>query len=286
VEGYPERLEQIVLTALERETKLRYQTTQEMQHEIERYLAAAGDPVHTSDLADLMVATFTERIAEKRKLLQNAQVVKILPEMQEGSTRSLSLQGRSVSQAERELHSLKRRLTGAILVLVLIAAGLGIYYFMSRGPDSEEPAGVTEIEISVSTEPASASIAVGNVLVDNPYKIRRPAGEGELIVTAEAPGYVPRGFAVPLSKSGRYVVKLSRQPDAAAALDGRTRPDAGPPEPVAAHGRMRPGKRPRKPITKPRPKPKPVPVPEGKQPGKKEGLKGDEDGLYGENPFK
>ena len=70
---YPPRLEQIVLTALDRDQQRRYQTAQEMEHELERYIVSSGAPVLPSEISTLMTDVFSHRIAEKQQALRKAQ---------------------------------------------------------------------------------------------------------------------------------------------------------------------------------------------------------------------
>jgi serine/threonine-protein kinase len=69
ITGYPKQLEQVVLSALERNPARRLQSAEQLQHELERFLAASGDPVLPSRVGTFMARSFADRIDEKRKML-------------------------------------------------------------------------------------------------------------------------------------------------------------------------------------------------------------------------
>ena len=215
---YPPRLEQIVLTALDRDLERRYQTAQEMEHELERYIVSSGAPVLPSEISALMTDVFSHRIAEKQQALRKAQQAAAPVVITHGSeSATLSLPGKSASNAAHELKQTKlRRFVGAaVLLLVLIAAGLGYLAYRPQG-DAGGAASLRQIQISISAEPSSATIKVAGRAVDNPYMVRRAAGEGTLQVKIAADGHETRTLQVPLTEGGRYVISLKQQaPDAA-----------------------------------------------------------------------
>jgi serine/threonine-protein kinase len=67
--GYPRRLEQIVLRALEREPDARYQTADEFRLDLEAYLKAERIVIPRSGLAGLLKRVMGQRIEQRRKAL-------------------------------------------------------------------------------------------------------------------------------------------------------------------------------------------------------------------------
>ncbi|HEY2407510.1 MAG TPA: serine/threonine-protein kinase [Polyangiaceae bacterium] len=69
---YPAELERIVLKALERDLKLRYQTAEEFEHDLRAYLKAERLIVPQSGVAGILKRVLGERIEQRRKAVRAA----------------------------------------------------------------------------------------------------------------------------------------------------------------------------------------------------------------------
>jgi eukaryotic-like serine/threonine-protein kinase len=72
VPGLSERLEAVIMKALEKDVGVRFQTGQEMQIALEDYLRSEAPQVSSADLANYMRGLFADKIEEKRKLKEIA----------------------------------------------------------------------------------------------------------------------------------------------------------------------------------------------------------------------
>jgi serine/threonine-protein kinase len=263
LKDYPPRLEQIVLTALERDPSLRYQTAQEMEHELERFIVSCGAPVLPSEISSLMTGVFGARIAEKQRLLRRAPVTVDPLDLAQSEASTLSLPGQTASKAERGRRA-RRLLVGGIALMLGVAGVLGAIYWtrgsgaIPAGGGREAAAGVVQAPIHIIAEPAAATIRVDGETVANPFMTpSRPGARGKLRVEISAAGYRPRTIEVQANEGGRYLVRLKpRAPDATPAA-------AAPASDVGHGASKKPGRR--------------------KRPRRKDPLDEDE-GLYG-NPF-
>jgi eukaryotic-like serine/threonine-protein kinase len=70
--GYPERLEEIVLRALARDTNERYQTTRELGEALQDYLLSAGRRVTTSDVESFMKDVFAGMYEQRAEMERKA----------------------------------------------------------------------------------------------------------------------------------------------------------------------------------------------------------------------
>jgi len=66
--GYPPDLEAIVIKALDRDPDRRHQSAEALQADLERYIIGSKTLVLASLLAELLQTTFSDRIAEKRRV--------------------------------------------------------------------------------------------------------------------------------------------------------------------------------------------------------------------------
>jgi hypothetical protein len=223
-DDYPDRLEQIVLTALQREPHLRYQSAEEMQHELERYLATTGELVLPSHLGALMTETFADRIAEKREALYRAQRT-FSPEILEQShSTSLTLDENRAAAIRPRPHS---RVPAALVVaglVVALGAGVGGWLVLRAGRQKPrettgqpaKAASPREVRILVRTDPPTATIEVDGKKRSNPFELTRPAASGTMAVSVSSAGFQTRTIQVPLNEGGTFYVSLNRlQPDAA-----------------------------------------------------------------------
>ena len=266
MKDYPSGLEAIVLRALSREKEDRFQTADEMEDALEDYLVTTG--VHTThrQIGQLMRETFADRIKLKQDMLVSCETstqVFTAPDGASGTNPSMSLHGRSISQARREIEleqmeeqQRRRRkiftIVGLALVGVVVLAI--VLWSVLRGNRDERPpvarAPVVapeeppkspgapsatrpaikprQIKIKIAAQPAAAEIHIDGKRVKNPFLLQRFAGEGKLQVEIKGKGLVPRRFQAPLSESNSWMIELHR---------------VAPPKPQPGPG-VRPGVRP------------------------------------------
>jgi len=242
VPDYPEALEAIVMRALDRDLERRYPTAQEMQHELERYIAATGEPVLLADISKMMATTFEDRLEEKKRMLDESAERDLegsVPDARSASTSSVVLGSvPTLSTAGRRRRAPRRALLVLGLLLLLAGAATAIYFVAkpspAPGPAKPGPsaggaaAAVTpSITISAAARPAGATITLDGKSMPNPFEIRRPSGEGEAKLVLSAPGHLTRQIAVPLARGGAWTVELERdaasKKQAAATKDRRPR---------------------------------------------------------------
>jgi serine/threonine-protein kinase len=72
IPNLPKALEAIIMRALDKELSTRFQSAQEMQLALEEYLRAETKNITSADLGTLVRALFSDKIEEKRKLIEAA----------------------------------------------------------------------------------------------------------------------------------------------------------------------------------------------------------------------
>jgi serine/threonine-protein kinase len=240
VDGYPPELEQIVLKALRRDPRDRYQTALEMQDAIEGYIASSGLPVLQHHVAGMMWEVFSDRIEKKKRLLADFEED---PDASVPEAEVLS--GLSDKLSEIEALDLRRRrlwLVGGVAGILVVALAVAMTVLVGTGlnkataqPDhgaqaqhlataapATKPA-PDEVLIAVSATPPDATIEVGGQRVPNPYRFSGPPGTGEAEVVISAAGYVTRRLMVDRSKGGRWIVELRKLPPEPALQDKKPR---------------------------------------------------------------
>jgi len=223
VPGYPAELERIVLRALRPDADKRQQTAQEFHDELERFIVSTGEPVSTVAMAGMMKEVFSDHIQNKKSIqalrYDDSETVPTVE-----LTSDLSLQMRTIPP------ELRPRRMGAVLVVVvlgLLALGGGAALVLNARPDPAGASAVPDaaggaavrpdvarpdtvrlITIAASASPEGATLRLGDKEMENPFEIRRPAGEGTLELVVTAPGHEEQRFAVPLSRGGSWTVGL------------------------------------------------------------------------------
>jgi serine/threonine-protein kinase len=238
VSGYPAELERIVLKALERDPNRRYQTAQELQKALERYLAGSGEPVLQADVGELMTALFTDRMTEKRELLSRAEAApeeeSSVPEVELVSDASIAFGSIGSLLRRRSDRTLWFRL-GGLGVFVVV---LGVFgYLLMAGPDTRKTsapapdvstgaatasspdqrrppptpdAAPRQVTISARATPRRAKLTLDGKAVANPLELHQPVRSGTATLEATAPGYESQSFEVPLDRGGSFVIALRR----------------------------------------------------------------------------
>jgi serine/threonine-protein kinase len=231
VPDYPRRLEEIVLRALERDPDKRYQTALEMHQELERFIfGESTDPVLASVVGGMMEAVFPDKIAAKRELLRRCE---------EASGDEIPDAPGNDTAATLPAVSVPRHWTWLALVGVVLLALAGGLFVWSRGTSPEAPpaAGVSNkaarpetsvevsrprestrpaapqtVTISISASPRNARVLLDGQPVDNPVRLSRPRGRGEIEALVTAPGHEARRFQVPLDQGGSWIIALKALP--------------------------------------------------------------------------
>jgi serine/threonine-protein kinase len=240
VKDYPPALEQIVLRALQPSPDHRFQTGQEMQEAIEKFIVAYGDPVLPAHVGELMARIFKDRIEKKRRILRsvNDNSTQALPIISFEDVPDADLTRSSTTWLTRFTGTPKKR----VLAIAAAASLLGIVVFLvvwlASGGEEEasakasakaatpeaqtaaaetpaktsSPAPVKRITILVNVTPREAAITFDGRKVKNPYHYRGAAADREALVVATAPNRLPKRFKVSLSKDSQWMIELSPQP--------------------------------------------------------------------------
>ncbi|PID38407.1 MAG: hypothetical protein CSB49_05725 [Proteobacteria bacterium] len=221
VPHYPPTLERIVLKALNRDPSERYESAEEMQGALEAFVMEQGSPLLPSAIGQLMRSVFSDRIAEKRALLQRAEgMTDISQEVDIGSMPSLTMGGATVSVAKFEAARRQRRrqrlIGAAIGLLVLVGVGgLGAYLFdVLAGEPSNvsapapklrpDPLPPTKVRVTIGASPTSARIVVDGKEVSNPYSGSFQPRAARLAVSVSAEGYATKRLEVSLAEVGTF----------------------------------------------------------------------------------
>jgi serine/threonine-protein kinase len=148
VAGVPQKLDEIVLRALEKDPANRYQTAHEMREALEAYLASSGPPVRQEALGHLVTGAFSK----ERQSVQD-QIREMIPKLDEDtSSRSLPLlndnksEGSLGSEQSRlvaidvsteAMTSNARRKSIALAAGLVVLVGLGTVAVLSQRRASE-----------------------------------------------------------------------------------------------------------------------------------------------------
>lgn len=231
IPDYPKALEAIVLRALSRDMDARYQTAQEMQRALEKFLATSGDPVLPSEVGAFMKENFGERITEKKELLKQAElseVSKVL-DAQLISGHSLTM-GSMGSLLRKRKHKVFLSLAG-VLLFAAIAIGVGWSLLgggsdagaeaqpadagakIARSPDSRSRADMAPkmITIQVTVSPKEAKLLLDGKAVSNPLELEQRAGGGQSLLQISAPGFVGRKIEISRERGGNWVIALDKE---------------------------------------------------------------------------
>jgi hypothetical protein len=216
--AYPRALERIVMRALERDPAVRYQTARELQEALERYIVESGEPVLQVQIGELMSRTFADQVRQKEQLLktcESAQDAILEVDMTPGS---------GVARPERRFLVVG----GVVLGLGLLVA---LFLLLRKPPPTAgavpaardqrapvvaptpdvAPAGPQEILIRISARPRKARITFEGKPVGNPFELRTPPEDRQVVATISAPGYIRREIAVSLASGAQWEVALERK---------------------------------------------------------------------------
>jgi len=171
----PEELDAIVMKALERDPKNRWQTTREMGRALREYLGAQQAIVGPAELSDWMDAVFPEGAARKSQLMEVARMAHApVPTIPRAGHNDVTLTATNFpAEEDQELHGPRRRSKRA-LVWTAVAGALALVIALAVGLSGEQP----EVQPQTTTMPAApvAPTIEGSEPASN---------QGETIETAE-----------------------------------------------------------------------------------------------------
>jgi len=171
----PEELDAIVMKALERDPKNRWQTTREMGRALREYLGAQQAIVGPAELSDWMDAVFPEGAARKSQLMEVARMAHApVPTIPRAGHNDVTLTATNFpAEEDQELHGPRRRSKRA-LVWTAVAGALALVIALAVGLSGEQP----EVQPQTTTMPAAP--------VAPTIEASEPASnQGETIETAE-----------------------------------------------------------------------------------------------------
>jgi eukaryotic-like serine/threonine-protein kinase len=208
-------LESIIMRALARNPKLRFQTARDMATALERYVVTAGG-ASNSDLGTLMKSGFAQDHSAWRQTLRTAVNLPAITEADLAGTPSAT-PGPAPGYHTQTVHVVPRRWPVAVMALALVAGGAVAFAFMAgnRPPD---PAPIP----APSASPAAAAPAAAPVVVPPPAVAPVPSPPGAAPVT---PG---PGTSEDPALDGRPPGKKStrrRRPAAAEKIPKTSAPD-------------------------------------------------------------
>jgi serine/threonine-protein kinase len=249
---YPEDLERIVMRALSKDPKKRFETAHELQVALERFIVSQGGPVLQAAVGEMMSTLFADRIEEKRRVLERCERDDSLDiydaDLVSQYSKFMSQYG--TMPGARRRWPLAAIIGGATLVLlvplvILIVLQLRKPDATARPtgvepkarmihtktkkavpvskPDSHPRRQVAKISISISASPENATILFGGKPVENPFRLQRPASNGEVDVVVSAPRHEDHRLTVPLAKGGAWAVVLKPERVSRRGTSGRTR---------------------------------------------------------------
>ena len=233
----PAEIDKIVMKAIEKDVKNRYQSAQEMQLAIERFLSSGGHPVTTLDVQAFMEVTFAEENMQYQTLLRELptaspaklEAMLAVDAANEGSQATGSSFSGSVPKPllhpdEEDVLVKKARkgpplavVIGGVGALVLAAIGVG---FLVKGPSAGE--------VMVRSEPPGAAILLdGEPTLQKTPAVLKPVKFGPHTIVVRLSGFAPGDTGVMLTKdsaSAQVSFELKAQQAAPAELTITTEP--------------------------------------------------------------
>lgn len=236
IQDYPAELEQIVRCALQPRPDDRYQTAQQMQEAIERFIVSRGEPVLPAHVGQVMAEVFSDRVAKKQQILRSISD-DTLPSMCDGGLEEVpdvDLERTSSSTWFTRFTGTSVRRKAALLVglaAVLTTLTVAGYLLLAErsnaasapgehttpvAPSNTPPPASRPtsplVSISVSVTPASAELRFDATVVKNPFEHHATARDRMVEVLASAPGYQSKSFRVSMARDSRWVIELSPLP--------------------------------------------------------------------------
>lgn len=180
-EGYPPDLEEIVMRALARKREERYQSSRELQADLEEFIRQHRIPASTLNLSKFLEEIFEEKLATQRDALaEGKRLADIIaeeesraPELPSDELVEIDAEGRPISDSvpaqpgpstgtflEEKRSSGGRRIAMAIVALILVMGVGGAVVFFSRNGETNNVATDVLGRIEVATNPEGAKIAL------------------------------------------------------------------------------------------------------------------------------
>jgi len=156
----PEELDEIVMKALERDPKKRWQSAREMGRAIRQFLGTQQEIVGPAELSDWMGAVFPQGEARKSQLMEIARMAhEQVPTMPSAGDTDVTLTATNVQIAEApQLPEQPRRSKRALVWAVLVGT-LALVAAVAVGLTGYEEDPEAELQITTATEaPAAAPI--------------------------------------------------------------------------------------------------------------------------------
>ncbi|MBW2464503.1 MAG: serine/threonine protein kinase, partial [Deltaproteobacteria bacterium] len=220
----PERLEEIILRALARERSKRYQSTREFQSDLESFVRDERLAVSQLSLGEWMQALFEEKLEQQKKMLQEgrqlAEVIAAQIEIEEAEAAEAVAAGAHKRKASK--------VPWVLLALVVLVAGVGAAWIMTRPPSTTARTGPGVLEVS-SVPPGAAIWLDGDRLSDRtPATIRELPVGATYTVKLTSDGFAPfsRDVALAEAEPVASVDAILERPSAAnfAVINVRTVP--------------------------------------------------------------
>jgi serine/threonine-protein kinase len=242
IEGYPKRLEDIVLKALKKNPEDRFQSAKELQEALEDYLIQTGAVITPSMIGRLMSDVFSDRIQRRNENKSHfpQEISSLVPEIEIQTSAPITGKGSSpFGQMESIVSAVPWRqwLLCAVSLVVLVALVLsGRLWLRSMVQGRNEPLMIQAsarvqiregqghavpgsaplvqnarnevVTLSIRATPPQAVIRFDGQWVTNPFWQRRPPLAAEKEVVVSAPGCKTQRFKVSLSQGGKWEIGL------------------------------------------------------------------------------
>jgi serine/threonine-protein kinase len=173
--GYPAELERIVMKALAKDVKDRYQSARDMQSELETFVRDNRIAVSNIALSQFMQGLFEDKLqSQKEALLQGKQLADIIEQQQPlDSSLDMSAALLSTPAAAHTLTEIPQRRNGmaaigAILALVAVAGGIGGTIYVMKQKQAkiaaqQQAQAATQVPVAkgtldISSDPPGAAI--------------------------------------------------------------------------------------------------------------------------------
>ncbi len=250
--GYPAELERIVMKSLAKDKNERYQTSREMQSDLEAFIRNNRIAVSNIALSQFMQSLFEDKLqSQKEALIQGKALADIIAQQDADSSMDLSQPMLSAPAAAHTLTDVPARrggvVFGALAAAVLVAGGIGgtVYVMKQRqqkvvqqqGGPTQPP--IAKGEVDITSDPPGAAIWIDGLMRPEvtPATIKQlPTGGHALDVKLSKDGFESYQDSLSLTdaaptkkiaitlKKGSVVIDVSVAPATAKptfALDGK-----------------------------------------------------------------
>ena len=190
----PPRLEEIILRALAKDTRARYQSAREMQGDLEGFIRAERLAVSPLSLGEWMQGLFSEKLAQQKQMLQEGrQLAEVIAAQVAEEEKESSLSGVRARKASKT--------PWILLLLVLLTGGAGVAWLLTRPPETTGPPTGPGV-ITIASEPAGAAVWLdGDRRSDRtPAEIRELPVGATYTVKLTADGFAPHTERVELTE--------------------------------------------------------------------------------------